>query len=685
MGLAFEGRFAAGDDLLDGDLRDLRIVAGAGGPLLYAATGQNGGISVWRCQPGGGLAELAGSAYFSVSGTGIGHFALAEMDGTAKLLLAGAGQGRLIGYALGPDGGLGRMGHDDLPGTGDMPAALAAVALPGGGGGAVYTVAAGSGTLAAWASDGAGGIVAAPRSGPASAFRLSGETVLESATVKGTAFLLAADSGGQAVHAWRIAPDGGLRPTDSLGAADGLGIATPTALQTVTAHGATWVVVAAAGSGSLSVLRLNADGRLIATDHLLDSRATRFAGVTALKVIEAEGHVFVLAGGADDGLSLLSLLPGGQLVHLQSLADAAGLGLDNVTAIEAVRTGTALQIFVTSGGAAGLSQFRLDLGDLGQVLRAGGGGPAAAAGPLTGTPEADLLLGQAGQPALSGRDGDDILVAGAAGGSLTGGPGADIFVLGPAAGALRITDFETGTDRLDLTRFPMLRNLDQLDLDPTAWGMRMIHGTTRIDIHSAAGTPLGIADLWPEGFDTPDRVAVPGRPAGLRADGGSGNDILAGTAWADSLRGLGGQDRLRGGGGRDRLSGGKDGDALAGGGGHDRLFGGDGRDILKGGAGHDRLFGGDARDRLLGQRGDDRLNGGGGADVFVFGPRHGDDRIADFTAGSDRIRLNLPGLDFAGLEIRNRDGDALIDTGAGTVTLTDIRAGSLTAEDFLFG
>lgn len=659
MGIELQGRIATGDELLDRDLRDLRIVSGysgdGGGTVLYAATGQSGGLSVWRCQPGGGLASLSDSAYFSISGTGIGRFALADMAGTAKLLLAGAGHGVLIGYALDADGGLGGIGHDDLPGSGDTPAALAAVALADGGAG-IYTVAAGTGTLAAWTDDGLGGVAAAALSGKASAFRLSGETVLETASINGTGFLLAADSGGQAVHAWRIdAATGGLTATGSLGAADGLGIATPTALETVTAHGASWVIVAAAGSGSLSVLRLWADGRLSATDHVLDTRATRFAGVTALKVIEADGHVFVLAGGSDDGLSLLALLPGGQLVHIQSLAHGAGLGLDNVTAIEAVRIGDALQVFVASGTDAGLSQFTLDLGDLGQVIRAGGA--TAAAGPLTGTAQADLLLGHAGEQTLLGEGGDDILVAGAAGGSLTGGAGRDIFVLGPAAGTLRITDFEPGADRLDLSRFPMLRGIDQLDLDPTAWGMRLIHGNTRIDIHSAGGTPLSAADLWPGGFDTPDRVAVPGAPAGIRADGTAGDDILTGTAWADTLRGLAGQDQLRGGGGRDRLA------------------GGNGGDILKAGNG---------RDRLLGLHGDDRLTGGGGGDVFVFAARHGDDRITDFTAGIDRIRLNLPGLDFAGLEIRDRGGDALIDSGAGTVTLADVRADSLTAEDFLF-
>lgn len=683
MALELAGRISAADDVLNADLRQLRIIAGDGAGFLYAATGQNGGISVWSLSDTGGLARLSDSVYFTVSGVGIGHFEPVLLDARPMVILTGTGAGKLVNYTIATDGGLSANGPVDLPGNATASCSALAAAALAVGTTALYLADAATGMLRATVSDGLGGIAAdAGLAGKAAAYQLSGSVSLALAQAGGAQFLLAADAGVEGVRSYRIDPgSGGLTAIDSLGAADGLGIATPTALETVTAHGATWIVLAAAGSGSLSVMRLLPGGDLVPTDHLLDTRATRFSGVSALKVIEADGHVFVLAGGSDDGISLFSLLPDGQLVHLQSLADAAGLGLDNVTAIEAVRIGGALQIFVSSGGDAGLSQFTLDLGDLGQVIAAGS---VAADAPLAGTPQADLLLGQAGGPTLQGRDGNDILVAGAAGGSLTGGAGADIFVLGPSAGTLRITDFEPGSDRLDLSRFPMLRGVDQLDLTATSWGMRLIHGATRIDIHSAGGGPLGAFDLWPGGFDTPDRIPVPGIAPGLVATGTRGADILAGTAWGDTIRGLAGADRVRGGAGRDILKGGAGNDILKGGGDRDRLVGGDGRDALKGGAGRDILKGGDGRDRLLGQHGDDRMTGGGGPDLFIFASRHGDDRITDFAPGLDRIRLDLPGFDFAVLDISNHGGDALIDTGAGTIILIDVLPGSLSAQDFLF-
>ncbi len=57
---------------------------------------------------------------------------------------------------------------------------------------------------------------------------------------------------------------------------------------------------------------------------------------------------------------------------------------------------------------------------------------------------AEALYGLSGDDTLSGGPGDDTLI---------GGPGADVFVVAPGGGLVTIADFETGTDRLDLTGF----------------------------------------------------------------------------------------------------------------------------------------------------------------------------------------------------------------------------------------
>jgi len=690
MALRLDGRIGAGNDLLDADLRDLEITSGAGGVYLYAATGQNGGVSVYRVDGGGALASLSDLGYFAGAGITMGRIDILNIDGVLRLYANGSGNGQLTGFGVKGNGDITSTFYSDLPGSGTETARALTTAQLSNGTTALYMVDGDTGALAAYVSDGAGALVArAGLNGAASAYDLDGAIALETVTAGGISFLLAADAASSAVYSYRIdTASGALTFTDSLGAANGLGVAAPSAMETVQVGAVTWVILAAAGSGSLSVMQLLPSGQLEPVDHVLDTLATRFGGVAALEVIQVQGHVFVLAGGADDGLSLFSLLPGGQLVHMQSLAQFTGTGLRNVTNIEAVQIGNEIRIFVTSQGDTGVSQFSLPLDDLGSVIESSGSG-GVGGGQVLGTGAGDLILGRGNQDRLMGQGGDDILVAGDTGAILTGGAGADIFVLGPTTGILQISDFEPGVDRLDLTRLPMLRSAAQLDLTTTGSGIEIRYGTTLIEIFSFDGQPLIARDLWPTGFDTPDRVAIPTGPVIRVTQGTAGDDILTFGQGRDTIRGLAGNDQIDGGGGRDRIFGGKGADQIRGGGGQDTLKGGKGRDDLSGGHKNDTLWGGKGRDTLQGGKGDDTLTGGAGADVFVFGTPggnpHGDDLIRDFNDGQDLIRLNTPGVGYGDLILTSLgNGDTLIDTGFGTITLTGVGLGALSADDFLF-
>ena len=114
------------------------------------------------------------------------------------------------------------------------------------------------------------------------------------------------------------------------------------------------------------------------------------------------------------------------------------------------------------------------------------------------------------------------------------------------------------------------------------------------------------------------------------------------------------------------------------------LKGEGGHDTLQGGGARDMLYGGKGRDILNGQTGNDRLTGGGGADQFRFAENHGTDRITDFDTARDTIRLKIAGLDFAGLDIRAVGADTVIDTGQGSITLSQLAPSSLEADHFLF-
>ncbi|MCX8955605.1 hcalcium-binding protein, partial [Ruegeria sp. NA] len=89
--------------------------------------------------------------------------------------------------------------------------------------------------------------------------------------------------------------------------------------------------------------------------HILDSHTTRFESVQDLEVVNINGRVFVVAGGGDDGLTLFTLTPEGQLVYLDSFADTLSSGLQNVESLSLAHVGNELQILVTSQQDAGVT------------------------------------------------------------------------------------------------------------------------------------------------------------------------------------------------------------------------------------------------------------------------------------------------------------------------------------------
>ena len=73
MEIRFEGRFGAGDELLDVDLRDLDIHHSAGGRVhLLATTGLNGGVTSYDLGRAGQIPGSAPVVENSVYHSGIG-------------------------------------------------------------------------------------------------------------------------------------------------------------------------------------------------------------------------------------------------------------------------------------------------------------------------------------------------------------------------------------------------------------------------------------------------------------------------------------------------------------------------------------------------------------------------------------------------------------------------------------
>ncbi len=425
---------------------------------------------------------------------------------------------------------------------------------------------------------------------------LAGVSALAGAVVGGTAFVFAASAREDGITVLSLSASGALARVGRAGVAEGLPIDTPTALRVVEAFGAQWLIVAAAGTSSLTVLRIGPGGALTAVDHVMDGLATRFDGVTVLETVAHGGWTFVIAAGADAGLSLLALLPEGRLVHLATLADRGDLTLEGITALRAAMVGDALQIMVLSGAEAGLTQLSVSLAGLGVVAGSGG-------------------LGR------------DVVLDGAGSEVLQGGAGADLFVLRADGRRDVIADFDPAQDRIDLTGWAFFRNSGQLTMTPTATGALLRFWGEELEIRTATGRGLSLAELRGMVFGEMDRLSLapPSEPPEEEPPEEeppeeeppvNPGDGLEGSAGADTLRGGSGPDRIFGGAGHDSLLGGEGADTLDGGVGEDVLNGEAGEDSLVGGVGNDGLFGGDGGDRLFGGDGGDTLDGGAGEDVL---------------------------------------------------------------------
>lgn len=126
-------------------------------------------------------------------------------------------------------------------------------------------------------------------------------------------------------------------------------------------------------------------------------------------------------------------------------------------------------------------------------------------------------------------------------------------------------------------------------------------------------------------------------------NGGSGDDFLFGGTTTADLRdviyGGDGNDQINAGYGNDLTYGGAGNDSIEGGFGADTLYGQDGNDLLSGSAFSDLIFGGAGDDFLNGGFGHDRLNGGTGADRFFHLGilNHGSDWIQDYTAAEGDV------------------------------------------------
>jgi D-alanyl-D-alanine carboxypeptidase len=146
---------------------------------------------------------------------------------------------------------------------------------------------------------------------------------------------------------------------------------------------------------------------------------------------------------------------------------------------------------------------------------------------------------------------------------------------------------------------------------------------------------------------------------------------------------------LRGSASSDFLTGNEKNDALYGLAGDDILFGDRADDQLNGGTGRDLIIGGEGNNRFIDDDGGDLLVGGQGTDQFwieAWNPPDTPTTIANFQAGTDKIKIRRLGATFDALEFQDTGEDVtILNQGRAIATLLNVNSTDLTTNSFIFG
>ena len=620
---------------------DMEIVVQGGNTLLYTATRAGGGVLALDIDAGMVLVDQETTSAGSTLPAPATIEAL-TINGVRQLVVTGGNQAALQVMELQSNGALAAP-VQLIGGPSGTLSAEAVVQV--GGATFFYAAKAGESAIQAYsvAANGAMSLVGTKVVG--SALQGIDLTELTPVTVGGQSFLVSLSLVSDSLRLFPINTNGSLGTPTVCGMAQGLGVADPSAVKVVETGGLTYLLVASVGSSSISAIELAPGGAMRVADHAVDTLDTRFQGVQALATAVIDDRVFVMAGGNDGGVTLMELLTDGRLVMVGHILCEQGQALDNITAMTAQVVDGKIELFV-AGEGAGITRLVVDPGPLASMIM--GGGEDAT---LTGGALGDMILGGDGSERIEGAAGADLLGDGAGADTLSGGAGEDLFVLSADGQRDVITDFQLGTDKIDLSAWGRVYSLAALTITATATGAVISFGEEVLEIVSSNGLPI-----QPSAFRLSDFTGLWHAPPPVSDGLGS----ICGTALADHLVGTNadetfwvtaGSDTLNGGGGFDvvdfststaavtvnlqsqaqnsgaaarqsyqsieGLIGTAYGDVLS----------GDGQDnLLRGEAGNDRLFGGAGNDRLFGGVGNDSLFGGSGADFFDGGA--GRDRVS---------------------------------------------------------
>lgn len=469
---------------------DLEFATIGGQDYLFVAAEADGAVSSYRISASGAPQLVDTLSLSATSGTfTVGHIDLIDVEGVLTLLPSARHDDDVVPYQIDEQGRIGSpvvqpVGGPDLSNLTLTHSVIIADKTY------LYTVTRGVAGLTSYEML-SGNSFTAQTGYSGSAFDFFGDiSAFASVEIGGQTYLFTASAFDAGLNSFRIGSNGGLQFVDTVTNSDGSGFSLPQALETISVSGQNYLVMASAGTDSLTVYAVGNGGGLTQVDHLIDGVNTRFNDASVLDSFSLNDRSYILAAGSDDGLTLLEISAGGQLIVLSVLADDFDTTLDNITSIEVVQIGGEIHAFVGSGTENGFTQIKIEFNDIGEIIEGDDSSEI-----IIGTGQDDILNGMGGSDTINAGAGDDRITDGTGRDHLYGGAGADIFQF-VADGTLDlIRDYQDGLDRIDLSLLTGINGINGLDIHPRSYGAVIIAGGEEIRIETADGSGLTLNDF----------------------------------------------------------------------------------------------------------------------------------------------------------------------------------------------
>jgi len=470
-------------------LSDIKIVSISGSFVLVVASEADGAITSYSLDGNGAVTLSDSQSFSSVSGTGrVSALGLAQVSGETILLPATRYEDQTSFFTLTNDGTL------------SGPTATGVSGISGEGIGLNETVVIGSNSFVFVQSY--GGQKLRVYSLGANKRLTQLQEIADTETsyigdisalahwrIGANTYLFVASAFDAGLSSYHIGNDGRLALQDTVAPIDGSGFAKPQDIEVFEVDGQAYVVMASAGTSSLTVYSVADNGALTQVDHLIDTGGTRFQNANHIEAFTFEGRQFLVVAGSDDGITVLEVLAGGILRVESSLADSYDTTLDNVSGLSVALFNGIPVLYVSSATDHGFTRIELTIEPPAKVIKGTKGDDT-----LVGTSGDDTIEGGAGNDTIDGGAGADVLIDGKGVDHLHGSHGVDIFTFVKDGDTDYIQDFNPDWDLIDLSAMTDVTGFSDLRIVRGCEGI-MIYAGGEFLILDADRHHLEIADL----------------------------------------------------------------------------------------------------------------------------------------------------------------------------------------------